>query len=67
MWQSVLPPSDVAILNIALTPEYLQAAFSPGGVAKGGSTVKVGQLTGAVKDHEVARVVYLRTPSARLP
>ena len=57
----MLPPSDVAILNFALTLEYLEAAFYAGAVSNGNFTGKVGTFAGIVAKHEAAHVAFLKS------
>ncbi|MDQ2984462.1 MAG: ferritin-like domain-containing protein [Actinomycetota bacterium] len=52
--------SDVAILNFALTLEYLEAAFYNEAVAKGRFGGDVGKFARIVKDHENAHVAFLK-------
>ncbi len=51
---------DVAILNFALTLEYLEAAFYSEAVAKGKFGGEVGKFASVVKAHEVAHVAFLK-------
>jgi len=53
-------PSDVAILNFALTLEYLEAAFYAEAVSKGRFPGKVGTFAKIVSAHENAHVAFLK-------
>ena len=52
--------SDVAILNFALTLEYLEAAFYAEAVSKGKFSGKVGDFAKTVSAHENAHVAFLK-------
>lgn len=52
--------SDVAILNFALTLEYLEAAFYAGAVSKGKFSGKTGTFAKVVAAHEAAHVAFLK-------
>jgi hypothetical protein len=52
--------SDVAILNFALTLEYLEAAFYNEAVAKGRFSGDVGKFARIVSQHENAHVGFLK-------
>ena len=54
------PASDVAILNFALTLEYLEAAFYNEASVKGNFTGSLDTFVKAVKAHENAHVVALK-------
>ena len=51
---------DVAILNFALTLEYLEAAFYAEAVSKGKFGGKVGKFASIVSGHENAHVKFLK-------
>ena len=53
--------SDVAILNFALTLEYLEAAFYAEAVSKGNFTGKTGDFAKVVSKHEAAHVAFLKS------
>jgi len=53
--------SDVAILNYALTLEYLEAAFYAEAVSEGRFGGNVGKFAKIVKAHEAAHVAFLKS------
>ena len=54
------PASDVAILNFALTLEFLEAAFYTEAAAKGNFSGPLGTFVKVVKDHENQHVAALK-------
>jgi Ferritin-like domain len=57
--------SDVAILNYALTLEYLEAAFYAEAVSEGRFGGNVGKFAKIVKAHEAAHVAFLKSALGR--
>jgi len=55
-----VPKSDIAILNFALTLEYLEAAFYAEAVAKGNFSGETGKFAHVVAAHEKAHVAFLK-------
>jgi len=55
-----VPKSDIAILNFALTLEYLEAAFYAEAVSKGNFNGETKSFADVVAAHEAAHVAFLR-------
>lgn len=58
--QGSLPKGDIAILNFALTLEYLEAAFYKEAVASGKIGGRAGKFASVVSQHEAAHVAALQ-------
>ena len=56
-----VPASDVAILNFALTLEYLESAFYMEAVAKGNFQGETATFARTVSEHELAHVKFLES------
>jgi len=56
-----IPASDIAILNYALTLEYLEAAFYAEAVANGKLTGETQRFATVVAQHEGSHVTFLKT------